>query len=206
MVQTAILSGLNANTMQNGVVAYLNVKLATGFSGSAPIAISGTLGATADGNAITIGGVNGGVSKGTVVNAHNITAHSSQSGGMPARAVGSPTDLKLDPLTLTPEIRRAECSSERLQEIGDKAICTLTFNSQFIGAEKIILEPYISHGSALEIEPKELVIVPGTESVDFTATLKRRLLPEEEVFSIGVKAPRGDVIQIFVWIGHEKPK
>jgi chitinase len=57
-----LASGLNTNTIANGVVALVNVTLAANTSGpSVALGLAGTLGALADGSAATVSGTGGAI-------------------------------------------------------------------------------------------------------------------------------------------------
>ncbi|HJT87199.1 MAG TPA: putative Ig domain-containing protein [Bryobacteraceae bacterium] len=59
---TCLLTGLNSNILPNGIIAVVNIALASGASGTVPIGVSGVLGSSSSGGTLPVSGTGGGIS------------------------------------------------------------------------------------------------------------------------------------------------
>jgi len=102
-----LLSAVNTTTMSNGDVAEIDVTLPTVFSGTAGIAISGTLGASSSAQSIAIAGVSGKVSK--------MTSNAIMGSTLPVptetRGVGAVVDKVIPVVRNNPPVRMKEGES-----------------------------------------------------------------------------------------------
>ena len=162
---TCLIVGMNSNTIGNGPVADLLVTLPSGFSGTATMTIAGTLGATPDGNAMTIAGANGKVVKSSFIIGSQSAVRSPASGGKVVEISVSdeyPVTLKCEPTIIA---RR---------RVGEAAHCTLTIPEP--AAEKLVVGLSSSNDTAMDF-PKTVTVEAGSGEVEFDIKLKNDFNP-----------------------------
>ena len=144
-----LASGLNANTIANGVVAVVNITLAVTSSGSVPIAIGSTYAALPDGTAASISGTGG-----------TITVSSS--------AIITPTSVSCSPTALvTPGTATCTLTLSAPAPSGGLTV-SLSDNSAFVSVPASVTVP---SGSATASFTASAASVSSTQTATITGSL-----------------------------------
>lgn len=162
-----MLNGINTNVINNGIVAYLDVSLPAGFSGTAGIAISGTLGASSTPvTAIPVSGVSGKVYKASTITSYGLAS----TNGKMLKANAKSSD---DSISCWWKDEGAVCKINVQSDIG--GIWLIPFSSRDDLFEQSI--PVLVHGSS-EVLFKLIENKPIAEQIVLGVTFGNNSLSE----------------------------
>src|ERR1035438_987107 len=154
-----LLAGLNANLIQNGVVAVVTVTIATGVA-STTIGVSNTLGATLDGHALSVSGTGGTVT---------------------APALTTPTGLSCTPATLSSG-GTSSCTVT-LSKTGGGTV-TLSSNTAALTVPGSVA---VAAGSSTASFPAKAGTIASDQTATLTATLNGSTQAASIILATAVK-------------------